>query len=155
MRHGPTEQALVVCAVQIDVTRKRVETRPAIDAMLEPLKGENACQNQIVLARLPAPRLTGRLPRDEHGAGCGTLTNPRSYPVPSRRGAKGPLSAADPSARRGNGPCSGCHSIHQPDGKLAFGVDHEQPLGQFSWSAPAREAPAREIERANCKRWFG
>ena len=145
----------MVRAVQIDVARERVAARPAIDAILEPLEGENACQDQVVLARLAAPRLAGRLARDEHGAGRRTLADPRSYAVPSRRGAKGTLRAADPGARRGDRPYSGSLSVFQPDGELAFGVDHEQPFGQLGRSARAGEAPAREIERAGCERWLG
>src|SRR5688572_23414956 len=114
MRHRSTKQALVICAVQIDVARKRVAARPTVDAILEPLKGENACQNQIVLARLSAPCLAGRLTRDEHGTGCRILANPAYDTVPSWRGAKGTLRTADPGACRGYRPCSGCLSVFQP-----------------------------------------
>jgi hypothetical protein len=46
-------------------------------------------------------------------------------------------------------------SVFQPNGKLAFGIDHEQPLRQLSWSARAREAQACEIERTGLERWVG
>ena len=97
----------------------------------------------------------GRLARDEHGAGHRILADPRSNAMPSRRGAKGTLYAADPRACRGDRPCSGGISIFQPDGKLALCIDHEQPLGQLSRSARPREAPPREIEHAGCKRLVG
>ena len=106
-------------------------------------------------ARLAAPRFAGRLARDEHGAGRRTLAHPGSYAVPSWRGAKGTLRAADPGAGRGDRPTIGGLSVFQPGGELAFGVDHEQPRGKLSWSARAREAPAREVERTGRERWVG
>ena len=66
---GRPSRLFVVGAVDIDVARERVAARPAIDAILEPVEGEDAGQDQILLARLAAPHLAGRLARDEHGAG--------------------------------------------------------------------------------------
>ena len=68
MRHGPAEQPLVIGAVEIDVALERVMARPAVHAVFEPVEGENAGEDEIVVARFPGPGLAGRLARGEHAA---------------------------------------------------------------------------------------
>jgi predicted regulator of amino acid metabolism with ACT domain len=52
MRHGPSEQVYVIGAVQINVALERIAPRAAIDAVFEPIEGEDAGEDQIVLARV-------------------------------------------------------------------------------------------------------
>ena len=97
---GRPSSLFVVGAVQIDVALERVAAVAAIDALLEPIEGEDAGQDRD---RRRAPRratLAGRLARDEHRAerraarrsaadrgasqaACGTSL--RAPPMPSAR----------------------------------------------------------------------
>ena len=61
MRDGPSEQAFVIGAVQIDIALQRIAPISPIDAVFEAIKGEDAGEDQIVVARVSAPRLAGRL----------------------------------------------------------------------------------------------
>ena len=147
MRHGPAKQALVICAVQIDIALERVAAWPAIDPILESFESEDAGQDQVALGQLPAPCLTRRLARGEDGTGNRILTDPGTDAVPSGRGPKGALLAANPGTRRGDGPYLLGLPIPDQDGKLAFDIDHKQPRRQVSRSACAHEALAREVKR--------
>ncbi|MNC91863.1 hypothetical protein D3C83_81940 [compost metagenome] len=88
MREGAADEMLLVGAVQINVARQRVAARPAIDAVLQPVKREDAGEDQIVVAGLAAPGLAGRLARHEHGAGRCALADPRMDAVPAGRRAE-------------------------------------------------------------------
>ena len=61
MRDGPSEQAFVIGAVQIDIALQRIAPLSPIDAVFEAIEGEDAGEDQIVVARVSAPRLAGRL----------------------------------------------------------------------------------------------
>ena len=85
MRHGPSEQVFVIGAVQIDVALERIAPRAAIDAVFEPIEGEDAGEDQIVLARLAAPGLAGRRARDEDRAGRRAGADALVDAMPTRR----------------------------------------------------------------------
>ena len=85
MRDGPSEQVFVIGAVQIDVALERIAPRAAIDAVFEPIEGEDAGKDQIVLARLASPRLAGRRARDEYRAGRRAGADALVDAVPARR----------------------------------------------------------------------
>src|SRR4029077_12688457 len=61
MRDGTAKQKLVIGAVKIDVALKRILPRTALDALLQSIEGQNAGEDEIVVARLAAPPLAGRL----------------------------------------------------------------------------------------------
>jgi hypothetical protein len=85
MRHGPSEQVFVIGAVQINITLERIAPRAAIDAVFQPIEGEDAGEDQIVLARLASPCLAGRRARDEHRAGRRAGADAFVNAVPTRR----------------------------------------------------------------------
>src|SRR6188508_756892 len=95
VRDGPSDQSFVVGAVEIDITFERVAARPAIDAILQSFKREDASKDQVFVARLSAPSLRGRLARDEHRAGRCILTDPLMDAMPARRRAVGAFGAAN------------------------------------------------------------
>ncbi len=133
MRGGPADQVLVVGAMQIDVAGARVAALAAIDALLEPVEGEDAGEDEIVVARLSAPSLAGPLARDEHRAERRLLADPPADGVPARRGAERALLAAD-AVPRGR---------HRPGG------DRHCRL-RSRWRLGARRRPraaAREMSR--------
>ena len=47
--------------MQIDVAGTRIAPWPEIHAILEPVEGENAGEDEILVACLPAPSLAGPL----------------------------------------------------------------------------------------------
>ena len=85
MRRGPSEQVFVIGAVQIDVALERIASRAAIDAVFEPIEGEDAGKDQIVLARLASPSLAGRRARDEYRAASRAGADALVDAVPTRR----------------------------------------------------------------------
>ena len=87
MRGAAAEQALVVRAVQIDVAFERVASRPAVDAVLDPVEREDAGEDQVVGASLAAPCLAGRLARGKYRAGLGVAADAPRDDVPAGRGA--------------------------------------------------------------------
>jgi len=84
---GTAEQALVVGAVEVDVALKRVAARPPVHAVLEPFEGEDTGEDEIVVTRLSAPRLAGRLAGSEHRAGVRVLPDPPVDAMPAWRRA--------------------------------------------------------------------
>ena len=146
MGDGAAEQSLVVGAVEIDIALERVAPFSPIDAVLDPVKRQDAGEDEVLVARLAAPRLAGRLARDEHRAVGGVRADPRLDAVPARRRPVRAFLAADPGPRGGHRPGGDSRSGFEPYGDLTLGVDHEQALGQRRRSAGARQACSRKIE---------
>ena len=131
MRHGPAEQPLVIGAVEIDVALERVMARPAVHAVLESVEGENAGEDEIVVARFPGPGLAGRLARSEHTAPLGVFADAAMHAMPSRRRAIRILRAADPRSRRRHRPCATCLPAFEQNRALALDIDHQEARGKL------------------------
>ena len=136
----------MVGAVEIDIARQRVPSRSAIDAGLDAVKRQDAGEDEVLVARLAAPRFSGGLARDEHRARGGVRADPRFDAVPARRRPVRAFLAADPGPRGGHQPGGDSLSGFEPGRDLTLGVDHEQALGQRSRSAEARQTSLRKIE---------
>ena len=74
---GRPIRVFLVGAVEIDVALERVVPRPAIDAVLEPVEGEDAREDEIAVAILAAPHLA-------RSARATTNTVPAHAPSPIR-----------------------------------------------------------------------
>ena len=131
MRHGPAEQPLVIGAVEIDVALERVVARPAVHAVFEPVEGENAGEDEIVVARFPGPGLAGRLTRSEHTSPFGVFADAAMHAMPSRRRAIRILRAADPRSRRRHRPCATCLAPFKQNCALALDIDHQEARGKL------------------------
>ncbi len=148
MGDGPAEQTFVVGAMEIDVARQTVPPLTPIHAVLEPVEGEDAGEDQIVVARLSAPHLAAGLARDEDRARRRVCTDPLADAVPARRRSVRVLLAADAGPRGGHRPGRDSLSGFEEGGDLALWVDHEQARGQGGRRAGAGEAFPRKIESA-------
>src|SRR6476659_5582450 len=145
MRHGPAEQKLVIGAVEIDVALKRIIAGAAVDALLQTIEGENAGENEIVVARFPAPHLAGRLARHEHRAFFGALPNPPVHAMPAWRRAVVAFSPAKAGARARVRPHGFGRTVLDQDGALALDVEHEQTRGKLGWCGTPGERGTDKI----------
>ena len=146
MRHGPAEQKLVIGAVEIDVALKRIIAGAAVDALLQTIEGENAGENEIVVARFPAPHLAGRLARHEHRAFFSALPDPPVHAMPAWRRAVGAFSPANAGTCARDRPHGFGRTVLDQDGTLALDIDHEQARGKLGRRAAPRERGAGKIE---------
>ena len=151
MRHGPAEQALVIGAVEIDVALERIVAGAAVDALLQPIEGENAGEDEIVVARFAAPHLAGRLARHEHRALFSTLPDPPVHAMPAWRRAVGAFRPANACTRRRDRPCGFGRTVLDQDGTLALDIDHEQARGKLGRRAAAARA-RRGQDRGRARR---
>ena len=154
MGEGAAEQGFVIGAVQIDVTRKRIVACAPVHALLEPVEGEDAGEDEIVVARLALPHLSGRRARGEHRPGSGVRADLALHAMPAGRRAVGILLAADAVARGGDAPGGARLRILEPDGGLALHIHHEQPRRQLARGARPGKAVARERKGAGGGGWI-
>ena len=138
MGGGAAEEGLVIGAVNINVALERIAARAAVHTVFRAVEGEDAGEDQIVVAQRAAPDLAGRLARDEYGAGLGVSADALLDAMPAGRRAEGALLAANARPRRRHRPRFDRLPIRDQYRALALHIDDEEARRQCRRRSRAR-----------------